>query len=346
MSAGRDGLEMERAPAHSLTIMSRSAEQSSPLALAVVGYDGPTAMKILERPRREPSSGQVRIGVSHAGMGFIDALFSTGFGRVELPFIPGLEVVGTVTGVGEGVGTVSRGDSVAALTMPGGGFSQEVIVDSRLVVPLPPGLSAATAAATCTNTTTAVSALARVDALSDAAVLVHAGAGGLGSQFGQVARLLGASRTGAVVGSQAKARCAAALGYDDVYLRDDLDRVPEHAWDVVVDPVGGEATRMAARHLAQFGTLLCVGNASGAPAVDIDSLGLWLTATTASGFNLGALAAANPEAVGADLHRALTLVASDRVRVDVTRRVSLEEARSALADLLAGGTTGKTVITF
>ena len=132
---------MERAPAHSLTIMSRSAEQSSPLALAVVGYDGPTAMKILERPRREPSSGQVRIGVSHAGMGFIDALFSTGFGRVELPFIPGLEVVGTVTGVGEGVGTVSRGDSVAALTMPGGGFSQEVIVDSRLVVPLPPGLS-------------------------------------------------------------------------------------------------------------------------------------------------------------------------------------------------------------
>ena len=343
MSAGRDGLEMERAPAHSLTIMSRSAEQSSPLALAVVGYDGPTAMKILERPRREPSSGQVRIGVSHAGMGFIDALFSTGFGRVELPFIPGLEVVGTVTGVGEGVGTVSRGDSVAALTMPGGGFSQEVIVDSRLVVPLPPGLSAATAAATCTNTTTAVSALARVDALSDAAVLVHAGAGGLGSQFGQVARLLGASRTGAVVGSQAKARCAAALGYDDVYLRDDLDRVPEHAWDVVVDPVGGEATRMAARHLARFGTLLRVGNASGAPAVDIDSLGLWLTATTASGFNLGA---ANPEAVGADLHRALTLVASDRVRVDVTRRVSLEEARSALADLLAGGTTGKTVITF
>ena len=85
---------MERAPAHSLTIMSRSAEQSSPLALAVVGYDGPTAMKILERPRREPSSGQVRIGVSHAGMGFIDALFSTGFGRSNFPSSPGWRLWG------------------------------------------------------------------------------------------------------------------------------------------------------------------------------------------------------------------------------------------------------------
>lgn len=326
-------------------------------ALAIVGYDGPQAMEVIQRPVPLPGPGEVSVEVSHAGVGFIDGLFATGFGGVPLPFVPGLEVAGTIRALGEGVSGFGIGQRVAALTITtSGGYADVVVADARLVAPIPEGLDAATAAATCANTVTAVSALSLLSGgatgdagddgvLAERSVLVHAGVGGVGSQFGQVARALGAARTAAVVGSQSKAQVAERLGYDESFLRDRLQTIPDGSWDIVVDPVGGAATTAGQRHLAPFGTLLRVGNASGADPVAIDSMQLWLTGTSVSGFNLGAYTGAHPDRVGADLRRALDLVASGQVTVDVSRHVTRAQAPDALADVLAGATTGKVVIT-
>lgn len=301
-------------------------------------------MTVTEREAPPPGPGQVAIDVTHAGLGFVDALFASGFAQVELPFVPGLEAAGTVCALGEGAGGLSVGQRVAALPISTSGACAEVVtVPAELAVPVPESLDGAVAAAACTNTVTALVALGRLGGIEEASVLVHAGVGGVGSQFGQVARLLGAARVAAVVGSHEKARAAKDLGYDAVYLREDLAAVPAGSWDLVVDPVGGGATGKALEHLAQFGTLLRVGNASGAPAVPLDSMEVWLRGLRVEGFNLGAWTAARPREVGADLRRALELVASGEVRVEVTRQVPLEQAGYALQEVLDGATRGKIV---
>ncbi|MDO4686311.1 MAG: zinc-binding dehydrogenase [Corynebacterium sp.] len=107
-------------------------------------------------------------------------------------------------------------------------------------------------------------------------VLVHAGVGGLGSQFAQVARVLDASAIDVVVGSEEKVQLAQSLGYRNVYLRTELEKVPEGAYDIVVNPVGGEATNQGFCALRGGGRLLRVGNASQSEDVALSSMQHWL----------------------------------------------------------------------
>ncbi|MEV1171205.1 zinc-binding dehydrogenase [Nonomuraea sp. NPDC049784] len=93
-------------------------------------------------------------------------------------------------------------------------------------------------------------------------VLVHAAAGGVGSQLGQTARLLGAGRVVGSVGSPAKIETAQAFGYDEVVLREQIAEVGQ--FDVVVDLVGGPARRSSLDLLAPMGRMVVMGNASGA----------------------------------------------------------------------------------
>lgn len=313
--------------------------------LAITSYDGPSALELQQRPIPQPGAGQVLIRVSHAGIGFVDGLFARGFGQVALPHIPGLEAAGTVVSLGDGVADLTIGQSVAALLITtGGGYAEHVLADARLVTPIPEGMDPAIAAATCTNTVTALAALGQLGPVEGARVLVHAAAGGVGAQFGQVARHLGAATVVGVVGSESKRTTAMALGYDQALLRQDLPRRQPGGWDLIIDPVGGEATAHALDQLAPMGTLLRVGNASGADAVAIDSMALWLQSIGVRGFNLGAFTTLHPERAGTHLRRAIDLVGSGAVAVDVTRRVSFDEASVALGDVLAGRSTGKAVI--
>ena len=139
--------------------------------------------------------------------------------------------------------TLKPGDPVVALTINrGGAYGQVAVTNANLVAPLPPGMDPALAAAVPANTTTALVALERIAHVKPGEhVLVHAAAGGLGSQFGQIARLLGAARTVGVVGSEAKRRAALDLGYDEVWLRSELGDAAGGQFDVVVDPVAGPA---------------------------------------------------------------------------------------------------------
>ncbi len=146
------------------------------------------------------------------------------------------------------------GDPVVALTINrGGAYGEVAVTNANLVAPLPPGMDPTLAAAVPANTTTALVALERVAHLKPGEhVLVHAAAGGLGSQFGQIARLLGAARTVGVVGSEAKRRAALDLGYDEVWLRSELGDAAGGQFDVVVDPVAGP-TRQTSLDLLRLG---------------------------------------------------------------------------------------------
>ena len=242
--------------------------------------------------------------------------------------------------------TLKPGDPVVALTINrGGAYGQVAVTNANLVAPLPPGMDPALAAAVPANTTTALVALERVAHLRPGEhVLVHAAAGGLGSQFGQIARLLGAARTVGVVGSEAKRRAALDLGYDEVWLRSELGDAAGGQFDVVVDPVAGPARQTSLDLLRLGGRLLAVGDAAQAGDPMVSSNSLWLRGVGVLGFNLGAFTAANPRTTGVYLRRALNLAASGEVTVHIAERAPIREAPRVLADMAAGATVGKAVL--
>ena len=238
------------------------------------------------------------------------------------------------------------GDPVVALTINrGGAYGQVAATNANLVAPLPPGMDPTLAAAVPANTTTALVALERVAHLRPGEhVLVHAAAGGLGSQFGQIARLLGAARTVGVVGSEAKRRAALDLGYDEVWLRSELGDAAGGQFDVVADPVAGPARQTSLDLLRLGGRLLAVGDAAQAGDPMVSSNSLWLRGVGVLGFNLGAFTAADPRTTGVYLRRALNLAASGEVTVHIAERAPIREAPRVLADMAAGATIGKAVL--
>lgn len=315
-------------------------------AVQITRYDGPEGLSYDTVDAPEPGTSEIAIDVHYAGANYVEALFADGLVPNPLPWVPGIEVSGSVRALGDGVGGFSVGDAVAALTINnGGGYGQVAVTHADLVTPLPAGMDPALAAAVPSNTTTALLALEKVARLARGEhVLVHAAVGGLGSQFGQVARVLGAGRVVGVVGSEGKRRAARELGYDDVWLRDELTDATAGQFDVVVDPVAGPGRITSLGLLRLGGRLLAVGDAAQSGDQLINSNSLWFNGIGVLGFNLGALSAERPDVVGSYLRQALALVATGQVHVQVSDRVPVQDAPRVLTALRTGNTVGKTVL--
>ncbi|MET8794897.1 zinc-binding dehydrogenase [Nocardia sp. NPDC004568] len=292
----------------------------------------------------EPGPGQVAVEVAYAGANFAEILYRQGVVDVALPFVPGIEVSGRIRALGPGVTGLAVGDPVVALTIvDSGGYAEVVVTDADLVVPFDETrLGPDVAAAVPSNSTTAFLVLDRVARIEPGErVLVHAAAGGVGSQLGRAAQLLGAGRVVGTVGSPGKREIAAQFGYDEVILRDELAAAGE--FDIVVDMVGGATRRASLDRLAPMGRMVVMGNASGAADVGLSANELWFTNKTVSGFNLAAFAAAHPAETGAALRRAVGAVTAGELIVR-TAALPLDRAAEAHRRIESGSTTGKLVL--
>ncbi len=162
--------------------------------VVVTACGGPEVLRPVDAEMPEPRGGEVRAKVQAAGVAFADILFRRGLlrGVQSLPFTPGFDVGGIVDQVGEGVSTVKEGETVAALTEPGG-YAQFVVFPERELVPVPPQLDQAEAVSLVLNYTTALQLLHRVGhAHPGQRLLVHGTGGGVGTaalQLGALSRL-------------------------------------------------------------------------------------------------------------------------------------------------------------
>jgi NADPH2:quinone reductase len=314
-------------------------------AVTIPEFGEADVLRVEQMPIPEPGPGQVAIDVAWAGANFAEVLYRRGVVDVPLPFVPGIEVSGRIRALGEGVTDLSVGQPVAALTIvDSGGYAEVAVTSAHLVAPLDGlGIGLDIAAALPSNSTTAFLVLDRVARIEPGErVLVHAAAGGVGSQLGQAARLLGAGRVVGTVGSEAKIETAKSFGYDEVILRDQIAEAGE--FDIVVDMVGGPSRAAGLDRLAPMGRLVVMGNASGAEDVGIPANELWFTNKTVSGFNLAAFSAAFPEDAGQALRRAVQAVAQGTVQVRV-EALPLDQATEAHRRIESGQTTGKLVLT-
>ncbi|MFI7300276.1 NADP-dependent oxidoreductase [Streptomyces sp. NPDC050121] len=206
------------------------------------GKDGARAAEV-----PEPTVGErdVLVKVSAAGINPLDKKVRDGelklLLKYKLPFVLGHDVAGVVTRVGSAVHDLNVGDEVYARPrdLRVGSFAEFIAIDADDVAPKPASLTFQEAAAV------PLVALTAWQILVDGAqvqpgqkVLIHAGAGGLGSTAVQLAKHLGA--TVATTTSTENEELARTLGADVVvdYTKEDFSKVLS-GYDLVLDSLGG-----------------------------------------------------------------------------------------------------------
>ena len=113
-----------------------------------------------EIPDPSAGKGQVVVDIDAAGVNFPDGLLVQGLYQMkpERPFIPGNEVAGVISEIGEGVKGWQVGQRVIALCMLGG-YAEKVVVPQTHILPLPDAIPSEEAAALVTAHATAHHAL-------------------------------------------------------------------------------------------------------------------------------------------------------------------------------------------
>src|SRR5436309_480360 len=234
----------------------------------------PDVLRPGRRPGPRPRAGEVLIRVAAAGVNYPDLLQRQG--RYPPPpgasDIPGLEIAGEVVAVGEQVPGVCARERVCAL-VTGGGYAEYCVAPAPQCLPAPRGLDDVAAAAIPeTFFTVWANVFDRGGLKSGETLLVHGGAGGIGTTAIQLGRAFGA-RVFATAGSPEKCGACERLGADRAidYRRDDFVTVVRELTggrgvDVILDILGGEERPRNIECLAVEGRLLQIGLLKGAKA--------------------------------------------------------------------------------
>ncbi|MDQ0314156.1 quinone oxidoreductase family protein [Amorphus orientalis] len=234
-------------------------------AIVVNEFGSAEQLSLANLPDRRPGDGEVVIDVEAAGVGLVDVLQRQGLLGVSAPgYIPGLEVAGRVASVGAGADERLVGKLVFAQGQ--GGYAQQFVASSSRLVVLPEGVSAEAAVALGTNALVAHFSIRQARLRPGESILVRGASGGIGAMAAQMAAEAGAVVT-AVTNADAS-EGVAALGVRHV-LRRGTDPEPEGPFDVIVDPVAGEAVPSLIRTLAPNGRYVINGAAAGFPPADI-----------------------------------------------------------------------------
>jgi NADPH2:quinone reductase len=229
-----------------------------------------TSVAGIDEPR--PGPGQVAIDVAYAGVNFIDVMARRGDpGYASAwPYVPGLEIAGTVRSVGSGVRDLHAGARVAAFT-PGGGLAEvAVAAAAEVTVEVPQEVPLGTAAAAPLVVSTALLLLLtdRARIRPGESVLMHSASGGIGSVVSQVAAALGSGRRIGTVGRPDKIAAGLAAGWDEVFAREAglaeaVRPVAPDGVDVILDPVGTALLDLDLSIAAPGGRVVLFGNAAG-----------------------------------------------------------------------------------
>ncbi|GFG50481.1 NADPH:quinone oxidoreductase [Mycolicibacterium agri] len=318
-------------------------------AIQIPRLDGPQAAELVELD--EPTDeNAVIIEVHAAGVAFPDALQSRGLYQYkpEVPYVPGAELAGVVRSAPAG-SHVAAGDRVAGLTMLFGAMAEIVALQPEFVFRLPDNVSFEAGAGLLFNDMTMHFALRTRGRIADGeTVLVHGAAGGIGTSALRLAPAFGASRTIAVVSSEAKMDVAKAAGASDVVLAEGFkDAVKEltenRGVDIVVDPVGGDRFTDSLRSLAPGGRLLVIGFTGGdIPTVKVNRL--LLNNIDAVGVGWGAWTMTHPNYLQEQWADLEPLLASGKVSAPQPEIFPLERAGDAIASLENRTAKGKVVV--
>ena len=306
--------------------------------------DPSKVMSLDEVDHPTPGEGQVLVKVRAAALNFPDVLMAAGMYQEKppLPYIPGVELCGEVVGTDQRViGSPSGGP---------GAFAEYALMDANNAWPAPEGMTDEKAASLyLTYQTGYVGLHRRANLQAGEWLLVHAGAGGVGTAAIQLGKAAGA-KVIATAGGPRKVEVCRELGADHVidYTADDFVPIVKevtggHGADVIYDPVGGDVFDKSRKCIAFEGRLVVVGFTSGripeAPANH-----LLVKNYSVVGLHWGLYRKHDPAVFG-QVHDQLTrLVQEGKVDPLVGEVLPLDQAPQALAKLADRSTVGKVVL--
>jgi NADPH:quinone reductase len=296
-----------------------------------------------EHPDPEPGKGEVLVRVRAAGINGGD--LHQRAGRYPAPpgsppDIPGMEFAGEVVARGPGAERFDEGDRVCSL-VGGGGQAELALVHERVAMPVPGRLDWPEAGGFAEVFTTAQDALFTQAGLSAGErLLVHGGAGGVGTAAIQLGHAAGASVTATVRRPELR-DAVSVLGAEVVDPGDFTDAGP---FDVVLELIGAPNLEGNLEALAIGGRLMVIGVGGGAKA-EVNLLALMGKRLRLMGSTLRARALEEKAATARAVERhVLPLVAAGAVRVPVSETFPLGEVAEAYERFAAGGKMGKIVV--
>ncbi|TQM43616.1 medium chain dehydrogenase/reductase family protein [Pseudonocardia cypriaca] len=333
--------------------------------IVLPGKVEPSGLQVRRRDLPAPAAGQVVLRMDATGVSFAEQQMRRGkyYDQPAFPFVPGYDVVGTVTATGPGVDPTLVGHRFAATTKIGGWASHQLL-DAADLVPVPDGVDSADAETVVVNGITAWQMLHRTARVRTGATIVVLGAnGGVGSTLVQLARHAGIT----VIGTASSRHHAAVrelgaipVDYRDPQMYQRIRELAPDGVDAVFDHVGGAGIVESWRLLRRGGTLVSYGTAatkdedgnSQLPVLKLFArLMVWNllpNGRSASFYNFWAGRRRRVDAFRArlreDLTNVLQLLADGVLTAQVAARFPLSQAASALALAESRTVTGKVVI--
>jgi putative PIG3 family NAD(P)H quinone oxidoreductase len=240
----------------------------------------PEVFEATELPRPVAGPGQVVIRVAAAGVNRSDVMErGGGFYPAKEQTLVGLECSGTIDDVGEGVGSWRVGDRVCAL-LNQGGYAEFVVAEAAQLLPVPPGVSLIEAAGIVEVAATVLSNFRIGGLRAGSTLLVHGGAGGIGTMAIQLGRALDATVITTAGTDEKVVRCLelganAAINYrTEDFVRRVLDETQDRGSDMVLDNMGASHLARNIEALAIGGHIVIIGF-QGGTEVQLDLWRLW-----------------------------------------------------------------------
>jgi putative PIG3 family NAD(P)H quinone oxidoreductase len=320
-------------------------------AITIREPGGPDVLDWTEVPDPRPSPGEVLVRVTATAVNRADVLQRQGLYPPPLGAseVLGLECSGTITELGENVDGWQVGDQVCAL-LAGGGYAEQVVVPAAQLLPVPDGVGLLTAAAlpeaACTVWATAVMS---AGLRGGEVLLVHGGAGGIGTHAIQVGKAIGAT-VAVSAGSAERLEQCRRLGADILINYLDQDFVTElhketDGANVILDNMGASYLDRNVNALATGGRLVIIGFQGGLTG-ELNIGTLMRKRAGIASIALRPLPMADKARLVAEVREKLwPLVARGRVRPIIGQTVPLREAGGAHRIVEKGGVLGKILLT-
>lgn len=321
-------------------------------AIRIFEPGAPDVLKIVDLPDLDAGPGQAVVRIEYAGVNFGDTALRRGTypgGGTGAGVTPGIEAIGQVTAVGDGVSAAGVGDWVA-IAGDLGCYAEYNVVNAERLIPVPAGTDHRSAAAVLQQGRTAhYLAYDAYPIQAGDRVLIHAGAGGVGMLLIQMAKNVGAY-VYTTVSNDEKAAFARSVGADEVivYTRERADEAIQRSTggegvQVVYDHVGKDTFEQSMNSLARKGHLVMYGTTSGPPPpVDFGAMrnrGSFYVST-----HSGADYRRTREELIARAHDVFRWLNEGVLQAHVHAEYPLGEAVQAHRDIESRGTIGKLLL--
>jgi NADPH2:quinone reductase len=311
-------------------------------AIHLTEFGGPEKLVVSDQPEPVAADGEEVLEVLAAGINYADThqTEDSYLAKQTLPLIPGSEVVVRGSDGSRLLGFVS-----------GGGYAERIAVNPKHLFRIPDGVSNADALTTLVQGATAWHLLRTSAHLAEGeSVVVHAGAGGVGTIAIQLAKRWGAGRVIATASSAEKRALAIELGADAAIdsTTDELAAALTEAnggrpVDIVLEMTGGRVFDQSLRALAPLGRLAVFGMAGRVPPHDVQPGMLMARSTAVIGFWLVHIVQ-RPAMLAAAVNDLLGMLDRGELRAVIGESYSLDTAADAHRALLDRSSTGKLIL--